>query len=158
MGVSRRALTWWLMGGLIAVFLGERAFGGIDLLRWTLLVGGSAVVFGATALRFRWLAGAEGDERRIEQVFALAYLGCAVALVGLLIGTEDGVRWLGLEFEDIREELRLRRGFLMGSSMLMVASVSPALAAQWGVGSGVGARATTLPIQSLRVTETEFLT
>jgi hypothetical protein len=153
MGVNRRGLTWWLVGGLAAVFLGERAFSGFDVLRWVLLVSGSVVVFGTTALRLRSWLKSEGDERSIERAFALAYLGCALAMVGLLVGTEDGVRWLGLEFEGIREELRFRRGFLMGSSILMVASLLPALAAQWGVRFGGGERAKSLPIESLRVSQ-----
>jgi hypothetical protein len=153
MGVNRRGLTWWLVGGLTAVFLGERAFGGFDVLRWLLLVSGSVVVFGTTALRLWSWSKSKGDERSIERAFALAYLGCALALVGLLVGTEDGVRWLGLEFEGIRAELRFRRGFLMGSSILMVASLLPALAAQWGVRAGGGERAMTLPIESLRVSQ-----
>jgi hypothetical protein len=153
MGVNRRGLTWWLVGGLAAVFLGERAFGGFDVVRWTLLVSGAVVVFGATALRLRGWWKSEDDERRIERTFALAYLGCALAMVGLLVGTEDGVRWLGLEFEGIREELRFRRGFLVGSSILMVASLLPGLAAQWGVRPGGAERTMSLSIESLRVTQ-----
>ena len=64
MGVRRRWLTWVVVGGLAAVFLGERAFGGVALVRLPLSVLGAASVLGATLWRVRSWRGAVGEEER----------------------------------------------------------------------------------------------
>jgi hypothetical protein len=153
MGVMRRWLTWWVAGGLFSVFVAHRVFHGMVWARLPLSVLGFAAVFGGAAWRVRsWLrAGAE--ERPIERAFAFAYVGCAVALVGFMVGTEDGVRWLGLEFGDSLVDLRFRRGFLIGSTIALAASFLPAAAAQWALRFGGGEEPGALRIESLRVVE-----
>jgi hypothetical protein len=133
MGVSRRGLTWWVVGGLAAVFVAHRIVHDFTPVRAPLTAAGLIAVFGGALWRVHCWRKAEGDQRGVERVFALAYVGCAVALVGFLVGTEDGVRWLGLEFTDPLLGLRFRRGFLVGSTIVLAASLLPALAAQWSL-------------------------
>lgn len=153
MGVSRRGLTWWVVGGLMAVFVAHRVFHDLTPVRFPLSVFGFLAVLGGTAWRVRAWLGAEGDERGVERAFALAYLGCSVALLGYVAGTEDGVRWLGLEFSDPLLDLRFRRGFLIGSTIILGASLLPALAAQWSLRPGEQGEPGAGRVESMRVRE-----
>jgi hypothetical protein len=153
MGVSRRGLTWWVVGGLVAVFVAHRVFHVVTPIRIPLSAFGFLAVLGGTAWRVRSWLGADGDERDVERVFALACLGCSVALLGFMVGTEDGVRWLGLEFADPLLDLRFRRGFLIGSSITLGASLLPALAAQWSLRAGERGEPGASRVESMRVRE-----
>lgn len=153
MGMMRRWLTWWVVIGLVSVFAAHRVFHDVVAVRLPLSVLGFAVVFGATVWKIRSWSRSDGPTRSIERVFALAYLGCSLALVGFMIGTEDGVRWLALDLSDPLYDLRFRRGVLIGSSIFLAASLLPALAAQWALRYGGGGAPGTLAIESRRVSE-----
>ncbi len=153
MGVTRRWLTWVLVGGLAAFFFGERVFHDFLTLRAPVSILGALAVTVATVLRVVAWRRATGESRRIERLFALTYIGCAVSLVGFVVGTQEGVRFLGLEFDDAAWEVRFRRAFLVGSSILFASSALPALAAQWAVREGEGAPLAVLPVQSRRIFE-----
>jgi hypothetical protein len=154
MGVRLRWLTWSLVGGLVAAFIGERVFAGLDEVRFLLLVAGAGAVLAATLRRIQLWRGSEGDAARIERVFAFGYMGCVIAMVGFMVGTEDGVAWLGLDFAEPLEELRFRRAFLIGSTILLSISLLPTLIAQWATRYSLGTPGTTLRITTLRVLDT----
>ncbi len=144
MGVSGRSGTLAMAGSLVAVLVGHRVFPDLLAARLTLVLGGLALALAVAARSgLRWRASASGLERRVAGGLALAQVGCAVALLGFLAGTEDGVRLLGIDLAPLAE-LRLRRGLLVGSATLLAASLTPALAAWWAVrshgGTGEGAR------------------
>ena len=152
MGVKRSWLTWVLVAGLIAVFAGVRIFGGVPVLDTVLVVAGVAAVGAAKALRAISWRAAPKDARGMETVFLLGYAGCALALVGFAPATEFGVNLLGLEFEATRPELRFKRFFLVTSSILLVCSLLPVLAAQWALSKGGSAGAAR--VDTLRVRRT----
>ncbi len=64
------------------------------------------------------------------------------------------MRWLNLDFQDGRSELRFRRGLLSVSSIVLAVSLLPLLAAQWAIRSS-GRKATEAGYAGLlRITET----
>jgi len=153
MGVSRRGLTWWVVGGLAAAFVAHKVFHDFTPVRAPLSVAGFVAVFGGALWRVLCWHRADGEERAVERAFALAYVGCAVALLGFMVGTEDGVRWLGLDFSDPLLGLRFRRGFLVGSTIVLAASLLPALAAQWSLRVGEQDEPGATRVESMRVRE-----
>lgn len=103
-----------------------------------------------------------GSLRSTEAVFALASLGCVLALAGFLPATQDGFEWLGLDLGSPADDRRARRFFLAASSILMACSALPALAAHWAAKKGSqadpgahgdGPRAAFL-VDALRIRET----
>ena len=154
MGVTTPRLTWILVAGLCSVFLGERVFHDLFLVRVPLVVVGLGLVLGTAIWCIRISSQVGEAERNTQRFLALLHVLCALSLVGLLIGTEDAVRWLNLDFEDGRSELRFRRGLLSVSSIVLAVSLLPLLAAQWAVRSS-GRKANELGFAgSLRITET----
>ena len=149
MGVTRPLPTWLLLAGLAAVFSGWRVFDGLPFLSFPLVVGGVAVLLFTTAWRFRALKRSEGDRRSIAAVFAFGTLGCVIGLGGFVPGTDTGLGFLGLDFQEIGEHLRLKRFFSVASPILLGCSLLPVLAAQWALGKGGSAGA--LPVDALRV-------
>ena len=154
MGVTTPRLTWILVAGLCSVFLGERVFHDLFLVRVPLVVVGLGLVLGTAIWSTKTSSQVGEAERNTQRFLALLHVLCALSLVGLLIGTEDAVRWLNLDFEDGRSELRFRRGLLSVSSIVLAVSLLPLLAAQWAVRSS-GRKANELGFAgSLRITET----
>ena len=154
MGVTTPRLTWILVAGLCSVFLGERVFHDLFLVRVPLVVVGLGLVLGTAIWSTKTSRQVGEAERNTQRFLALLHVLCALSLVGLLIGTEDAVRWLNLDFEDGRSELRFRRGLLSVSSIVLAVSLLPLLAAQWAVRSS-GRKANELGFAgSLRITET----
>ena len=154
MGVTHRWLTWMVGGGLALFFIGERVFHDSLAVRVPLSGLGALGLLVAIVLRVAAWRKAEGDARRIERLFALAYLGCAIALLGFFVGTEEGVRFLSLEFRESIWEVRFRRSTLAVSAIVLVISLLPTLAAQWAVRSSEGAPDDVLPVRTRRITET----
>lgn len=97
-----------------------------------------------------------GSLRSTEAVFALASLGCVLALVGFLPGTQDGFEWLGLDLGSPADDRRARRFFLAASSILMACSALPALAAHWAAkkGSQASSGPAAFLVDALRIRET----
>ena len=154
MGVTTPRLTWILVAGFCSVFLGERVFHDLFLVRVPLVVVGLGLVLGTAIWSTKTSSQVGEAERNTQRFLALLHVLCALSLVGLLIGTEDAVRWLNLDFEDGRSELRFRRGLLSVSSIVLAVSLLPLLSAQWAVRSS-GRKANELGFAgSLRITET----
>lgn len=152
MGMKQGWLTWLLLAGLVVVFTAVRVLGGIAWLHLPLIILGSGAVVAATAGRFAIWRSAEGDRRSVEAVFAFGYAGCALALAGYVPGTEGGMELLGIEFEQIRTEIRFRRFFLVACPMLLAGSLLPVLGAQWALARGGSAGAA--EVDAMRVRET----
>ncbi len=152
MGMKQGGLTWLLLAGLVVVFTAVRVLDGIAWLHLPLIILGSGAVVAATIWRFAIWRGAEGDRRSVEAVFAFGYAGCALALAGYVPGTEGGMELLGIEFEEIRTEIRFRRFFLVACPMLLAGSLLPVLGAQWALARGGSAGAA--QVDAMRVRET----
>ncbi len=152
MGMKQGWLTWLLLAGLVVVFTAVRVLDGIAWLHLPLIILGSGAVVAATVWRFAIWRGAEGDRRSVEAVFAFGYAGCALALAGYVPGTEGGMELLGIEFEEIRTEIRFRRFFLVACPMLLAGSLLPVLGAQWALARGGSAGAA--QVDAMRVRET----
>ena len=146
-------LTGLLIVGLCSVFLGERVFHDLFVVRMLLVLAGSALVVGTALWRVVAWYRVNGRENGIQGFLTVFHVICALSLAGLLVGTEDGVRLLNLSFEDGRSELRFRRGLLSISSILLAVSLLPMLAAQWAIRSS-GRRVGEEGTGSLRITET----
>lgn len=152
MGMKQGWLTWLLLAGLVVVFTAVRVLDGIAWLHLPLIILGSGAVVAATVWRFAIWRGAEVERRSVEAVFAFGYAGCALALAGYVPGTEGGMELLGIEFEEIRTEIRFRRFFLVACPMLLAGSLLPVLAAQWALARGGSAGAA--QVDAMRVRET----
>jgi hypothetical protein len=153
MGIKRDWLTWAVVGGLVAVFIGQRVLFPTLVPRLLLTGTGTLIVFGGAAWRLRAWAASDGDERRVEMVFALAYLGCALSLIGFGFSSASGVRLLGLDFDGVVGEERFRRLFLVGSSILLMISLLPAFAAQWAIQWSGGQQEGRSRVELLRATD-----
>ncbi len=150
--MKRSWLTWFQLAGLVAVFAGVRIFDAIVWLRLPLIVAGGLVVALVAVLRFTAWRGGKGDRRAIDAVFAFGAMGCVIAVLGFVPGSDDGLEFLGLDFEGIRERLRFKRFFQMASPILLACSLLPVLAAEWALARGGSAGA--LRVDARRVRET----
>lgn len=142
MGVMRdlrlppRRLTWLLIGGLVAVYAGERILETVTAARWVLTGGGSALVLAALVLRFLAWRSASDEARPLARLFLLATAGCAVALLGFLLagGLGDAIG-IGGGRDD-----RFGTALTVLSAILLAGSLLPLLAAHWAAGvDGAGA-------------------
>ena len=69
-------------------------------------------------------------------MFALAYAGCALAMVGFLAGSDGGLDWLGADFDSPRDRSRFKNLLLACSSLALACAAAPAGAAQWAARKG----------------------
>lgn len=157
MGVRRTApwwLTWVVGGGLVALFVGERIVSTVTVARALLSGLGALVVLGGLVWRILSVRAAEGEAREVERLLLLAYGGCVLALVGYLLSSDDGMRWLGIEFAT--EEARSRYQVVLRVLWPIVLAVSllPALGAQLALGAHRHARGEAAHLEALRVRET----
>ncbi len=150
--MNRASLTWLKLAGLAAVFAGARVFDAVAWLRLPLIIAGALAVAVVAVLRLNAWRGAEGDRRTIDVVFAFGAAGCVVALLGFVPGSDDGLEFLGLDFEGIREQVRFKRFFQIASPIVLACSLLPVLAAEWALAKGGSAGA--LQVDARRVRET----
>ena len=156
MGLTRRApwwLTWLLAGGLVALYLGERVLATAGAARGVASGVGLVVVVLCTVWRLRAWRAAEGEARRVEGLFLLAYACCILALLGHFVSSDPGMRWLGIDFTDDAAHDRYRTILHVLWPLVMALSLFPALAAQIAVGAHRHARAGASRIESFRVAE-----
>lgn len=150
--MNRPSVTWLKVAGLAAVFAGARVFDAVVWLRLPLIIAGALAVAVVAGLRLNAWRSAEGDQRTIDTVFAFGAVGCVIALLGFVPGSDDGLEFLGLDFEGIREQVRFKRFFQIASPILLACSLLPVLAAEWALARGGSAGA--LQVDARRVRET----
>lgn len=157
MGVTRTApwwLTWALLAGLVAVFAGERVLETIVPARLVLSGLGVLVVLGCLGWRTLSRSTATGDAERVERLLLAAYAGCMLALVLYLVSSDDGMRWLGIDFAGDEAQERYQLVLRVLWPILLAASLLPALGAQLAIGSHRHARRAGAGLEALRVTGT----
>ena len=147
-------LAWLLAGGLVLLFVGERVLAGFDLVRALLSGMGALAVIASTVWRALSWRAAEGDARRVEGWLLLAHAGCLLALVGYLISSEDGMRWLAIDFAEAEARDRYRVVLQVLWTMLLALSLLPVLGAQLALGEHRHARGEAPGVESFRVLET----
>ena len=134
--MTRLWLGWLVFGGLAAVFAGMRVFEGVPVAPWALGLGGAACVLAGMASQLVAWRRAENEAKAGEAVFALAYAGCALAMVGFLAGSDGGLDWLGADFDSPRDRSRFKNLLLACSSLALACAAAPAGAAQWAARKG----------------------
>ena len=157
MAVTRSApwwLGWLLVGGLVSIFLGERVLESVAIARAVLSGVGALVVLGCTVWRALSWRAAVGAARRVEGFLLVACAGCVLALIGYLLSSEDGMRWLSIDFAD--EEARSRYSVILQVLWTTVLAVSllPVLGAQLALGQHRHARGEATGVEAFRVVET----
>lgn len=96
----RTASPWWFSllfaGGLLLIFLGERAFGYLEPVRAVFTGAGALLALGITGLRIWTMAVNGGDRRRVERALLACQIGALVALGMYWLTTATGRGLLGL--------------------------------------------------------------
>jgi hypothetical protein len=134
--------------------MGERLVGGPGVARVLVSGPGGVIVIGGVAWRFlSWRAATE-EAKRVEGLLLASYVGCLLAVVGFVASSNDGMRWLGIAFEERAAERRYESAFQALSSILLAASLFPALGAQWALAAHRHAGHTAMQVESQRVHET----
>jgi hypothetical protein len=140
MAVIRRTspgwATWILLGGLVALFLGERVFGHIPTARLVLSGAGLAALLSMTVWRARVFLGASGPARRVERLLLLGSAGCTVAVGLYFASTDAGLRLLSLAPATPEGRARLGAALMVSWLILLGASLLPLLFAQWTAARG----------------------
>jgi ABC-type uncharacterized transport system len=144
MGVRR--LTWLLVAGLAAVYIGERVVDAIPAVRVAFTGAGCVLVLAALGLRVVSWRRAAADARAVERIFVLGYAGCALALIGFLLAGDVGVG-IGLPAGGSR----FATAAIVLATILLAVSLLPVLAAQWAIGRRGRARPATGAVDVLRV-------
>lgn len=155
MAVKRGApfwLTWAFAGALALLFVGERVIGGGSG-RAAVSGGAALVVVLATVWRLVSFLGSDGDRRRVERVLLLAQAGALVALAGYLLGSDDGMRWLGLRFAAPASRARWQDTLTVLWPVVLAVSLVPALLAQLAHGAARHAAGGSALVEAYRVTE-----
>lgn len=133
MGLTGQRLIWALCVGSVGVFLGERVFQSLVAAR-VVLSGAGLIVLAVTILAsLQAWRSSEGEERRVAGLEAMMCVGGALAVLGFLAGSTDGVRWLGMDFDSAAAEGRFRRGLWSVSGIVLGMSILPALGTQWAL-------------------------
>lgn len=152
--VKRLWLGWLVAGGLAGVLVAMRALEEWSAAQWVVGAGGAAATLAGVAWQAAAWRRAEGERRTAEFVLALAYFGCALALAGFLGSSDAGLEWLSADFDSPRERSRFKNLALAASTIVLVWSVLPGLAAQWAARQGGSPRGQAVDVR--RVRETAF--
>jgi gliding motility-associatede transport system auxiliary component len=146
-------LTWVLVAGLFAVYLGERAAKEVAIARIVLSGGGFLLVLAATAWRLISWRTARGDTERVERLFFLTSAGCLLSVVGFFLAG-NGYDWIGIDFDQAQTLARFKTAAAVLAAILLAISLFPALAAQWATGTdGRGVDRQTSAVDRLRITQ-----
>jgi ABC-type uncharacterized transport system len=135
----RTASPWWFSllfaGGLLLIFLGERAFGYLDAARVAFTGAGALLVLGITGLRTFTVAVTSGDRRRVERAQLGCQIGALVALGMYWLTTTTGRGLIGLgELEgDALERFAVPMTVLW--SIVMAVSLVPMLMIETSLGT-----------------------
>jgi hypothetical protein len=141
-----------VLGALFAVFVGERILPDASAMRLVLSGVGAAMLLVGVAWRAAAWRRATGDARAVERVFLLAYAGCALAVALFFLAGGLGER-IGFAFTEAGAQRRLETALTVLGTVLLCASLLPALAAQWSAGPGYSAGSATASVDRLRITQ-----
>ncbi len=148
-----RWVAWALVGGLVGVFLGERVLSGTWPGRLIASGLGGGLVVAATARQFLGWRRTHGEIRAVAGFLAAGYLGVALALFGFAISSDDGMRALGVAFEDDGARAAYRTAVQTVSALALACALLPTLVTQWIVLSNRRAAAAADGVETLRVRE-----
>lgn len=152
MGVRRTLSVVTAFGGVVAAWLGMRVFDASGWVGVTLLAAAVLGLVGTTVWQAFTAVRTEGETRPVEAVFALSFAALAVGTVGMILGSQAGIEWLGLEFESPRGRVRFARGVLVAAAAVLAGGATTGLAAYWAARRG-GRRPPT-PVDVRRIRET----
>jgi hypothetical protein len=151
-----RSTAWWLgwllAGGLFAAFLGERVLSGLTGVRVALTGLGVLAVVLCALWRARSWRDATGEARTVEGALALAYAGCALALL-IYLASSDAGEQIGIRFADDEAGGRLRVVLQVLWTLVLGLSFLPALGAQLAVGRRRPTEESGETIETIRVLE-----
>ena len=145
-------LSWLLLAGLIAFYLGERVARDIPLVRLLFSGGGALLVLIATVWRALAWRSASGDARHVERLFFLTSLGCTLAVLGFWLAG-GGADLLGIDLNQPESAARFKTATSVLAAIVLAVSLLPALAAQWAAGSGARTGTQTSAVDRLRITQ-----
>jgi hypothetical protein len=150
----RTASPWWFSllfaGSLLLIFLGERAFGYLDLVRAVFTGAGALLALGVTALRVFTVAASDGDRRRVERALLACHLGVLVALGLYWLTTPTGRGLLGLGDLEAEALDRFTVPLTVLWSIVMAVSLVPMLMIETSLGT---ARRTGFSFAGVRTSE-----
>lgn len=145
-------LTWAVVVGLAAVYVGERLFSTVPIARAVLTGAGALIVIGAAGWRFVAWRSAPENARSTERLFYLTYAGCGLALVLFILAAGD-VGPFRFEFDDPEAADRFATAASVVASTLLAISLVSALAAQWATGPAQRRDATPGAVDRLRIAQ-----
>jgi hypothetical protein len=152
----KRPAPWWLgwllLGGLVALFVGERVLAESGWARAAVSGLGALAVASTAGWRILAWRAADAEARRVEGALALAYAGCALALLIYLVSSDVGER-LGIGFPDGESGARLRTLLQVLWLLLLGLSLLPALGAQLALGRHRRADEGAVRVEAIRVLE-----
>lgn len=150
----RTASPWWFSllftGGLLLMFLGERAFGYLGPVRAMCTGAGALLALGVTGLRVFTVIGSNGDRRRVERALLACHAGAlaALGLYALTTPTGRGLLGLGALEGDALERFTVPMTVLW--SIVMAVSLMPMLMIETSLGTS---RRTRFSFAGVRTTE-----
>lgn len=125
----KNASALWLpvvfITGLLFLFLGERPFGHIDVVRMIFSGVGLLTVLGITGLRVRDFLNSSGERKAVARLLLYGHAGVLVALLLYLTTTTWGHGVLGVEEGENLDRFQVPMTILW--SIIMAASVLPLL-------------------------------
>jgi hypothetical protein len=131
--VKRQDPAWAVplyLGGLVAIYVGERVLSGLESGGWVPTVLGIGAVLAATLVRLSPRFRSGGDRGRIENLMAGVSVGGLVALLIYFASTDAGMARLGLDTLPIDERDRVEGIMMVAWVVLLALSVTPMVFAQ----------------------------
>jgi hypothetical protein len=135
----RTASPWWFSllfaGGLVLIFLGERAFGYLDTARIVFTGAGALLALGVTALRVFTVTATDGDRRRVERALLGCQIGALMALGIYWLTTPTGRGLIGLGALEADALTRFTVPMTVLWSIVMAVSLVPMLMIETSLGT-----------------------
>lgn len=145
-------LTWAVVVGLAAVYIGERLVSTVPIARAVLTGAGALIVIGAAGWRFVAWRSAPENARSTERLFYLTYAGCGMSLVLFMLAAGD-VGPFRFGFDDPETADRFATAAAVVASILLAISLVSALAAQWATGPAQRRNAAPGAVDRLRIAQ-----
>ncbi len=135
----KTASPWWFSAifaaGLFSLFLGQRAFDGVDGVNTVLSWLGALLVLGVTGLRAWTFMGTTGERRVVERTLLFCQLGVLVSLALYLTTTEWGHGLLGIDTTDAESFDRFQIPMIVVWSIGLAISLIPMLMIELSLGT-----------------------